>query len=261
MLRLHRVNSRYRLGGVVTALFAMLLPVAGQGNLDFSLDPLSPKVPGSFDEADIIEAGGVDLRIPASDLGAAGAGVNGVSYGMAEAADVDSPYFYKRLAYSVDRNAVGSGAPIATEVAIDGAAGDTFSLDFVGIGPRRFVLRRPFNLVKAQVRDLTVKTVPSDPEDDIDALSLFRTSNYPVYLTFPPGSGFDPASIYIVRSADGLPEVFASAAQLGLGGGDDIDAFALGSIPFGGPPPPSLTPNVVIWVSLATGSPTRGGYR
>lgn len=228
-------------------------------DLDFSLAPGSPSVPTTFQAADDIEAGGTTVRIPTADLGLqTTANVTGLSYGQAEAADVNAPYFIKRIAYSVDTGSGGNGAPIATEVTLDGAAGDTFALDFVGYGIQRFVIRRPFNVLKAQTRNLTVKTDPADPEDDIDALALFRGAKYPVYLTFPAGSGYDPASIYIVTTQGGTPQLFATATDLGLVTGDVIDAFALGTIPFGGAPPTSLNLNVVIWISLDRGSPSRG---
>ncbi|MBI1178809.1 hypothetical protein GC207_15360 [bacterium] len=251
--------SRQAFRSALTAVGFFSTTAVEAQDLDFSLTPGSPSVPTTFQAADDIEAGGTNVRIPTMDLGLqTTANVTGLSYGQAEAADVNTPYFIKRIAYSVDTGSVGNGAPIATEVTLDGAAGDTFALDFVGYGIQRFVIRRPFNVLKAQVRNLTVKTGPADPEDDIDAMALFRGSKYPVYLTFPAGSGYDPASIYIVTTQGGLPQLFATATDLGLVTGDVIDAFALGTIPFGGAAPTSLNPNVVIWISLDRSSPTRG---
>lgn len=228
-------------------------------DLDFSLTPESPRVPVPFLAIDDIHAGGATTRISGADLGVMPTNdVTGLSYGQAEAADINATYFIKRLAFSVDTNATGVGAPVATERTLDGAAGDTFALDFVGFGGQRFVIRRPFNVTKAQIRNLTVKTNTLDPEDDIDALALFRGTKYPVYATFPPGSGFDPASIYMITNQGGPPQLFASSTNLGLIAGDVIDAFVLGTIPFGGPPPTALNSSVVIWISLKSGSPSQG---
>src|SRR5687768_15928618 len=47
-----------------------------------------------------------------------------------------------------------------------------------------------------------------------------------------------------------------ATAQLGLTLADDIDALAIGSVPIA-PPPLQLGPNVVVWVSLVNGSPSR----
>jgi hypothetical protein len=71
-------------------------------------------------------------------------------------------YSYTRLAYSVMSPAVGKGPPIQTQAGMDAAAGDSFALDFVGIGGRRQVVRSPFLLTESQLRSLT----PSPGESD-----------------------------------------------------------------------------------------------
>src|SRR5690242_15176489 len=81
----------------VALLVATLISVSGQG-LDFTLRSGSPKVPSPFSAADIIEATGGSVRIPAASLGgsAATSDLGDISYGQSEAADVNgSPYFYK----------------------------------------------------------------------------------------------------------------------------------------------------------------------
>ena len=255
-------NASAAARSVFVILFGTLMSVCGDG-LDFSLTSGSPKVPSPFSAADDIEALGASVQIPAASLGGSSASsdVNGLSYGQSEAADITtSPYYYKRLAYSVKHGATGNGsAPVTTEVAVDGAAGDTFALDFVGYGTKRYILRSPFTLVKAQTRSLTVQSsLPSDPEDDIDALALHRNSEFPVYVTFAPGGTYDANAIYIITAPGGPPQVFASATDLGLVAGDVIDGISIGTIPFGSPPPTTLNPNVVIWLTLAAGSPSRG---
>lgn len=152
---LKKASSPFRRAGMGIVSLLMLpivlfaLSTRAQ-TLDFSLTPESPQVPSTFLAGDDIESSGIAIRIPGADLGVAATNdVTGLSYGQSEASDINANYFIKRLAYSVDTNATGSAAPISTERAIDGAAGDTFALDFVGFNSQRFVVRSPFNVMKA----------------------------------------------------------------------------------------------------------------
>lgn len=190
-------NASAAARSVFVILFGTLMSVCGDG-LDFSLTSGSPKVPSPFNAADDIEALGAYARIPAAALGgfAASSDVNGLSYGQSEAADVTtSPYYYKRLAYSVKHGAAGNGgAPVTTEVNIDGAAGDTFALDFVGYGTQRYILRSPFTLVKAQTRSLTVQNSPPRRTRKMTLTrSLFiATGNIPFMSPSPPEAATTP---------------------------------------------------------------------
>lgn len=249
-----KTTDRIQKGILCLLAVAIFVPTA-HAILDFGLTPNSPETPGTFSPGDLINPPGTAVQIPAADLGlSAGENVNAFSYGKDEITPLNTVYFYTRLAYSVKKPAIGNGAPIETQVSINGAAGDTFALDFVGTGNMRFVVRSPFLLTESQQRNLT----PTPDESDIDGLGLGRgQAGYPVYLTFPPGGTHNPADIYIVRNQGGPPEVFATASQLGLVAGDVIDGLALGPVPFTGAPPDELNPNMAIWVTLAEGSPTR----
>ncbi len=226
-------------------------PAFGQA-LDYTIDAVSPE---PFSPAEIRISDGSDTRIPHTDLGVAfGEDVNAFSYGDAEI-ELLGLYNVVRMAYSVDAASVGAGAPIAQQVLLDGAAGDKFGVDFVQFRGNIRVLRGPYLISNAPIHNLT----PQPGQSELDGLArrIVSTGLYPLYVTFPPGGARDPATVYIVRNPGGPPEVFATSADMGLVAGDVIDALSVGTNPTGLPRPQGLGPEVLIWISLARGSPTR----
>lgn len=219
--------------------------------LDFSVDPASPE---SWSPGDLMEGRGEQLRVAATDLGLITTDdVTGFSYGNAEI-EVLADYNFVRIAYSVSRGSTGINGLISRQAVLNGAAGDKFGVTIVNYRGRILVLRRPYLISDAPVHNLT----PNPGESELDGMSLFlQSANYPVYLSLSPASGYDPAAVYIIRSKGSPPEVFARPVDLGLVNGDQIDALAVGTTPVSLPPPQSLGPEVVIWISLKAGSPTR----
>lgn len=108
----------------------------------------------------------------------------------------------------------------------------------------------------------------SAPSDNVDALEVDPCQvvdldcnglpDGPIYLTLAPASptltliGGSPADI-LLATPDGLPEIWANAASLGLRSGDVIDALCMAENGSG-----ALDPGDRVYISLAPGSPTLG---
>lgn len=228
-----------------------LISVHGQ-DLEFSTDRLSPE---PWNPADILLSLGTGVRIPGTDLGLSPRDeMDAFSYGDDEIEPLGR-YFFTRVAFSVDRGALGSGGAVASQAMLNGAAGDKFQVTVVGFQGGLFAL--PSQLLSdAPNHNLT----PNDVSN-LDGLALRKAgaAGFPIYYSVTNGHPiWGGADIIMVTTNGAPPQVFATAAQLGLLPGDDIDALAIGTVPGGGSPPTSLGPNVVVWVSLKAGSPTRG---
>ena len=242
--------NKQRLTSLVLVLAAVCSLSVQAQPLEFSIDPLSPE---PWSPADILIWNGSGVRIPAADLGLHPTNdVDAFSYGEDEIEPL-SYYYFVRVAYSVRRGAVGDGGAVERQASGNGAAGDKFQIAAVGVGGI-FYATASMLLSDAPEHGLT----PNDISE-LDALALNRlgTTNYPVYYSVAPNHpAWGPADIVMVRSNGAHPELFASAAQLGLVPGDDIDALAIGTVP-PGRPPLQLGPGVVVWISLSNGSPSR----
>jgi hypothetical protein len=237
----------------VTCLLATLCFAVHGQNLEFSIKPPSPQ---PWSAADIVRSDGFGVRFPPAALGLLTSDdVDSFSYGDDEIEPL-GPYNFSRIAYSVAAGAQGNGSLITAQAQGNGAAGDKFQVSFVGYQGRFFPVTTPQILSDAPRHQLS----PAPMETELDGLSLRKpaAADFPVYFCVRPGHGFGAADILMVVSNGAAPQLFASAAQLGLVPGDDIDALAIGTIPVGGPRPLSLGSGVVIWVSLRAGSPTRG---
>ncbi len=228
---------------------------------DFSVDPQGSPIGGR--PADIHTADGSALKITAADLGLpASVNIDGFSYGR----DTVEPigfYNYVVLAYSVDRQTLGNGGVISTEVRLNGAAGDKFNVRYVGYRGQFFPILGPRRLSDAPIHNLS----PLPLQSDLDGLSKEGPSNRPIFFTVDgagvPGQSWGPADI-LVKWTSQPPSVdpvqlFASAADLNLLPGDDIDGLALGAR-VGFDPPTAFNTDVIVWVSLSENSPTRAVF-
>ncbi len=225
---------------------------------DFSVDPQGSPIGGG--PADIHTSDGSALKITAAELGLpASVNIDGFSYGR-DTVEPIGLYNYVVLSYSVDRQALGNGGIISTEVRLNGAAGDKFNVRYVGFRGRFFPILGPNRLSDAPNHNLD----PLPLQSDLDGLSKEGQGNYPLFFTVDgagvPGQPWGPADILVKwtpqpSSVDPV-ERFASAAELNLQQGDNIDGLALGTRA-GFDPPTAFNTDVIVWVSLSQNSPTR----
>lgn len=254
---------KFRFTLIVIAMSVWLHADIAWAQFNFSLDAQSPEVP-AVSPADILQSG-LNVVISAAALGVpATAEIDGLSYGHDQIVPI-SPTAFVAIFYSVDRRTrglpagpqPGAGA-IRVQVNGNGAAGDIFFLT------ARFL---PGVGMVPITRGLTADAValgltPSGTviESDIDGL-VFTTgaTTRSVYFSVGgtvPGQNWGPSDIIRVdidpaTGAATPPRVWATAAQLGLGPNDNIDALAIRNRDQN-----DLTPDDVVWVSLAPGSPT-----
>ena len=191
--------------------------------------------------------------------------LNGISFGR-DSIDVVP---YTTLAFSVDPSSAGSpGSGVAQEA----VTGEQESAEYV-----TFVNGSNQLLVEGSL--LVPQT--GNPGDDVDALvdqpaSRVDTNDdqipdQPVFITLAPGSptltALTASAGDILVTVGGMASIFATAADIGLQAGDDIDALCLmktglpgatlrpGSGPPAPPPPGAQTFDYMLF-SLASGSPT-----
>jgi hypothetical protein len=231
-------------------LSCLLLAAAPVASLayDFSVDSASQEVPLQFAPGDVIVQNGGAVHIAAAQLGLSLANeLDAFSYGKDVLRPVGLPNFYVSLEFSVSRGSVGNGGVVTGQVAVNGAAGDKFKM---------LILRNgrtigPFIEADAPAHDLA----PEPNQSNIDGLSWPPGHQMPVFFSVAPGVGLaGPADILFV-SEPGItaPTVYATAAQLGLLPGDDIDALAIkdeGTLGV-------LDAGDIVYVSLTIGSPSR----
>lgn len=152
---------------------------------------------------------------------------------------------FLEVEYTVDPGSVGAGGSfVEDEASTDGAASDTFVGRWEGA---------PAPTMRLGTDALGVSPLPS--MTDLDALTYLERRRYPVYFSVdvPTAAdlGLDPAAIYVSFGTGAAPAELFSAADLGLGAGDDIDALAVRA--FEAPPP---TPAGRVVFSLSRSSPT-----
>jgi hypothetical protein len=238
---------------LIGSLLIVLSSFIQAQNLEFSIEGPSPQM---WSAADILLSAGSGVRFPSAALGLLTSDdVDSFSYGDDEIEPL-GPYNFVRIAYSVAAGAQGNGGVIASQAQGNGVAGDKLQASFVGYQGMFFPVTAPQLLSDAPLHQLH----PLPMETELDSLSLRKpgAAEFPVYFCVRPGQGFGAGDILMVVSNGAAPQLFASAAQLGLVPGDDIDALAIGTMPVGSPRPLSLGSGVVVWVSLRAGSPTRG---
>jgi len=235
--------------------------VAG-AQFHFSLDRQSPEVPG-VSPADVLQ-NGPSVVVSAATLGLPPtAEIDALSYGHDQIVPI-SPTAFVAIFYSVDRKTrglpagpqPGAGA-VRAQVNGNGAAGDIFFLT------ARFM---PGAGMVPITRGLTVDAptlglTPRGPGIESDIDGLVYTTGVPIRSVYfsangVPGLTAGPADIIRVdidpaTGVPSAPRVWATAAQLGLGPTDDIDSLAILNRDHN-----DLTPDDVVWVTLAAGSPT-----
>jgi hypothetical protein len=219
------------------------------GAHDFSVTPDSLEVIQlRYEGRDIIDQNGGGPVIFGSALGLGSDELDCFSYGK-DILVPAGPNFFVSLQFSVSRETVGSGSVITAQRNGNGAAGDKFAL---------LILRRsgrvigPFLASEAPGHNLTPKP---QQESNIDGLSFPAGTTNGIFYTVPRGGVKAPSDIYYVESPGVPPVLYATAAQLGLQTGDNIDGLAIkdgGTIGV-------LDAADIVYVSLDTASPTRVG--
>ncbi|HEU4427779.1 MAG TPA: hypothetical protein VFT98_03410 [Myxococcota bacterium] len=233
------------------ASLLLLLAQAARAH-DFSVDPTSPEVLGlRYGSSDVIDQTGGGPIIFASNLGLGSDELDGFSYGKDILRPVALPNFYVSLQFSVSRATLGAGQVVTTQRNLNGAAGDKFNL---------LILRNgrtigPFLASDAPNHKLTPGAGSAPGQSEIDGLSFPASSKPAIYYTVARGGVKAASDIHYVAdwTQGTAPVVFATAAQLGLVAGDNIDALAVkdgGTIG-------TLDSADVIYVSLDNTSPTR----
>lgn len=111
-----------------------------------------------------------------------------------------------------------SGSAIDDESSGNGADSDTFGVTFTGTG---------LGMVELSTDALAV----TPGATDLDALAWRERKRYPVYFSLDAASaaahGFLAADVLTSSGGGAAPTVFRSAASLGLGPTDDIDAVSV----------------------------------
>jgi hypothetical protein len=216
MAAAHARRRRHDLAVVLVLTPCLLVPCVTAGAMDFlSLDPGSPSV-GTPDEIDAFSF----IRVQEEGTG--------------------FPFVF-----SVDRASLGApGSGVAAEVAVGQAAGDMFLSPDSG-GNSLHWNQDMWGLIPA----LPAGVPAAPPIDDIDAFRIFQAAGPPLFSLVSGNTlGFSGADIL-----DDTLALIHTAADLGLGAADDIDALqgSEGNIPLG-----ILDP--VFYFSLAPGSPSLG---
>ena len=264
-------QSATRLALVLALLWSPCPPV--RATQDFSLDSASPEVPGRFDAADVVHyTGGTAWPSasvigipPGNDLDAASDGVDALPWDACGSPRLPGGPAMRSLFFSVTRASVGVvGEVVHSQAQGNGAAADRFRLDrFWESCPGPGVWQRPTLSTDAPGIFLTPSS--PGPESDIDALDEATPSDqqrahyyHGVYFSVAPGGDWGPADIVfqdtLVPGATPPPVVYATAAQLGLLPGDDIDALAVLDPSEDG----TFDPGDIVYISLAVGSPSLG---
>lgn len=231
---------------------------ASSASADFSIDAISPDVPG-VGEGDVLLPGGGSppplIVMPAGVLGLIlGEELDALSTGVDTICPAGNPNCYTIITYSVDRAAVGLvGSQVAGQVAGNGAAGDIFKFEVSGTA---VIITPPSVDTDALLNDLTIV-----PESNIDALSTGKALVPAMYFSVDPAAlpgagvrwampGLSAADILVGPGP--TPTIYSTAVGLGLVAGDDIDGMAISdSTPFG-----TFSAGDVVYVTLAPGSPS-----
>jgi hypothetical protein len=229
--------------------------IAAGGSLDAAALHQLPKPPPV-----VLTRAGLGLQ--------AGDDLDALSYGLDE---IDEPGI-TTIAFSVDP-------------ATDGAPGSGVAREAAKLPPEahgdEFVSH--FNGTNVELVDEGALVLPSDPGDDLDALTNEPPSQVdmtgdgvpdrPLFFSLGPGSptlaglGASAADILVSGPGAGPVSVFATAPELGLVAGDDVDALCLmkaglpspvlryGFGPAGFPPVGNALTDWIVF-SLAPGSPS-----
>ncbi|MEX2206333.1 MAG: hypothetical protein WEF50_08920 [Myxococcota bacterium] len=234
------------------SLFGWLAPAPAHA-FDFGIDENSPEAPVPFSPADVIFQVGNGTLHPASRLGLdPGDNADALSYGR-DLLRPAGPNNFVSARFSVNRSTQGVGAGVIAQQRLgDGAAGDEFDLLLLRNG--RVV--GPYLVSNSDRHNLQPTTLGT--ESDLDSLAWPPSTNAEIFYSVDRATAtaraLDPAAIYLVPAPGQSAQLFASAAQLGLLAGDNVDALALRS---GAGPRFALDASDLVWVSLDAASPTR----
>jgi hypothetical protein len=234
--------------GLPLLLISLGVGVAGLASAyDFSVDPTSPEVTQlRYASNDVIQQNGAAVSLFAASLGLGTDELDGFSFGK-DLLRPAGPNYFVSLQFSVSRATTGAGGAVSKQVTGNGAAGDKFGLLILRNG--RTV--GPFLESDAPNHQLT----PLPPsQSEIDGLSYPAGTRNRVFYTVGRGGVKAPSDVwYVEEPGVTAPVLYATAAQLGLAPGDNVDCLmvkdggALGV----------LDSSDIVNVSLDTASPTR----
>ena len=191
-----------------------------------------------------------------------------------------SPTLTYSLLFSTDRASVGQAAtPFAAEAANNQAASDLWQTNLTGNSPVAgmagcvpFVVPPPHFLHRNQTDYNLIRTAPAGaavaaPQDNIDAVEMDvlditgdNVHDFDAYFSLDAASPSlvgSAADIYVSLAGSGVFGVFSVPAQIGLVGGDNLDALVMWDRGVLGAPDPTLD---FALFSLAPGSPTLAAF-
>ncbi len=235
------------------ALPTLAIALVAQAD-DYSVETGSPEVPFTFAAGDIAIQDGTAINVAGPLLGlGANDELDAFSYGddQPEPAGIEN---FVNFDFSVDRLSAGGGGIVTTEANGNGAAGDKFRI----IAFRNGRTVGPQRLSDAPDHGLTAKS-SGTTESEIDALGLVSGTQMPVFFSVSRAGSttlttLGPADIaYVQQPGVTPPTVYATAAQLGLQAGDNIDALCIRDRGALG----QLDARDLVYVSLDRASPTR----
>jgi hypothetical protein len=216
---------------------------------DFSVDAASQEVTSlRYGASDIIHENGAGVHLFAASLGVGNDVLDDFSYGKDLLRPVGANFFVS-LQFSVSRTTLGAGGVVTKQRLGNGAAGDKFFLIILRngrtIGPN----------LESDAPNHLLTPLPS--QSNIDGLSYPSGTQKNIYYTVGRGGVKAPSDIYYVAEPGITPPVlYATAAQLGLVAGDNIDGLAVkdgGTIG-------ALDGADLVYISLDTQSPTRATF-
>ena len=267
-----------RIARICGAVLLAICPITAAQ--DFTIDPLSPEITSNlWGPGDMIFDPGVppirtacqtNLGLPAT------ANVDGFTYGMDIPLTVN-PAARSIITFSVTRLSKGvAGSLVDTQAFGNGAAGDSFKLTIDGAGN---VLARTLraDAPTTGLTPLLAPFPPALPESENDGHSNMIVMTIPGFSAIPgawftvdrptaAAIGAGPADILYragviiaappppacITTAASVYSTYATAADLGLMAGDNIDALAMRDITT----PGMLNTGDVVYVSLDPMSPT-----
>ncbi len=221
-------------------VFAAALLLAGPAwaKVLYSLDADSPRAVGDSNSHLLLvpSASAPASTSPTVDTAASALGLSGGSLDEVDALSLGGAgsgvFHFSVDRFSLEQEAAKPGRPASSSddldaLALDGRGPLYFSLaagNLSALGGADVLAPGPSVVIPASALGLTFL-------DDIDALHVDDV-NGDVYFSLTPASpslaslGAGPADVLVVRGGSGRPEIYAAAAGLGLGPGDNVDALA-----------------------------------
>ncbi len=232
----------------------------------FSIDAISPS---PSDPADLLNPG-IVVQVPKVNLGLiADDELDALAGGN------DAVQFNNIVFFSVDRSSQGIAGPLTPldvngQAILNQQAGDVFvTTNAVGTG----VVPQGINMLynnQSFYGEIPLISPLADntgnPQDNLDAVSFEEfdldgepLTDLPTFFSLAAGSpslgGLSAADILISPAGSGAFGIFATAANMGLAVGDDLDALALRDLDQSG----TVSLGDMAMFSLAPGSPTLVG--